>query len=1567
MLASDNTTRRWHIEFCLHRLTSGDAPSVRTLTRYTNGVVVARIAYLSSDVVLSVQPALASDSEFSKHLYSHAARRSPGLVANEAPEDTQVISVRHNVDPLLSTFQPLRSGKLVSVTTSSNILLPSIPHLYKLAQYPIVLHVSLHPFDYPDYSEVTAIRQCGFTFLQSETLQEAQDLALSAHALAIKSGKGVIHFFDPANSKNDVPIRNEDRDLVRKVLDVGSWRAIQGTQDENSYLYVDDGRRATVTEGGPSALDDSQTETDVAKKAPSPGANKSPNREASSVGSSVRESSADSRPTVSSATSMDSSITRPVTSEDIYEYLTAIWSQIEKVTGRRYQAFEYTGPEDAQSALFVFGSTGLFVDVLGAANSSEEFSKSGLVTARLYRPWIGPQLAEALPPSVKRIAVLEQVRRKTTKWGPVLLDVLTSLRIGPSASGAPLIVGHQLGYVEPATAHQALRGIFQNLNSANPIQNLEVGSHEGPRPYLDQYSLAQPKVESAYMKILDQIFGARLHIANRLDAANAGISATIAASPEFGFGSLLARSDHRERFVKDVKNAAATRDFTTDVPQSWLSKWAMNAEDSKHVNAIAPEIIARLSNDGSRLASTLLESKALFFKESQWLIGSDAWAYDLGNSGVHHVIASGANINMLVIDTQPWSERAAADAVRRKKDIGLYAMNFGNAYVASVAVYSSYTQVLEAMIEADHFNGPSVVVAYLPYNKEDDSPLTVLQETKKAVDLGYWPLYRWNPNNEDKGEPNFSLDSERIKQELEAFLKRDNHLTQLMNRHPRFAANLSESYGTEVRALQKRKAKDAYATLLESLYGAPMTVLFASDNGNAESLAKRLGNRGKARGLKTMVMAMDDYPLEDLPTEENVVMITSTAGQGEFPQNGRSFWDAVKDTTELDLSQTNYAVFALGDSHYWPRKEDKVYYNKPGRDLDARIALLGGKKLADVGMGDDQDPDSYQTGYAEWEPKLWQALGVDKVEGLPEEPPPITNEDIKIQSNFLRGTIAEGLADTSTGAISASDQQLTKFHGTYMQDDRDLRDERKAQGLEPAYAFMIRCRLNGGVATPSQWLQMDSISSSYGNETMKLTTRQTFQFHGVVKSKLKSAMRGINKALMTTIAACGDVNRNIMLSPLPTRSAFHRDVHQISAKISDHLLPSTTAYHEIWLKDTDADDKHVKDIKVAGDAVVDKEPLYGPTYLPRKFKITIAVPPHNDTDVYAHDIGLIAIKNTNSNRLEGFNVLVGGGMGVTHNNKKTYPRTGSMLGYFPTPQIHLVCEKIMLVQRDHGDRSNRKHARLKYTIDDMGVDVFRGKVEDLLEAKFEKPRPFEFKSNIDTFGWQKDEEGLSHFLMFIENGRVEDTAEFPMKTGLREIAKVHKGDFRLTPNQHLCLSGVADEDLDDIKGMLKEYKLDNLHFSGLRLSSSACVAFPTCGLAMAESERYLPELITKLEGCLEENGLRQDSIVMRMTGCPNGCARPWLAEVAFVGKAYGAYNMYLGGGYHGQRLNKLYRSSIGEEEILGIMKPLLKRYALEKEEGERFGDFVIRIGMIKATTEGKTFHDDVAEEESEGE
>ncbi|KJX97609.1 sulfite reductase subunit beta like protein [Zymoseptoria brevis] len=1536
----------------------------------TAGEAVARIAYLSSDSVISVQPSLATESPFSSFLKQYAANKASSVVCSSTPE---VLSVRTNNDPLLDVYHRVRNGKVTSVTTSSDVLVKSIPHLYRLAQHPVVLHVALSPAGYPDYGHITSIRNTGFAFLQSTTLQEAQDLALTAHALAIRSGRGVIHFFDPANSKQDQPIEQEKREYVAELLNVDLTRQLQSNKSEEQGIYVAEGLARTqgslapssnAEKGELSAADASSAPT----RDPSTASDSSSDRKNSSSGASEAES----------ATTVDSQ-RKTVSSEDIDNLCTAIWAQVKNHTGRQYTAFNYTGPKNAENALFLFGSDpGLFSTEFDAATPADFFAKVGLITPILYRPWLGDRLTESIPKSIKRIAVLEQIKRKTTKWGPILLDLLMSVKA--SGANTPLIVGYQLGYIEYTTITQALSGIFQNLTSQSPIQNLEIGAHGGPA---QKETLSQPALENAYMKILDQLFGERLYVANALKQSNAGVSDSVKGTPEYGFGSLIARKEHRKRFVQEVQAALKSGGFTTDAPQNYLSQWALVAEEADKANKLASDVVSRLTTDGSSTASKLLTSKGLFFKESQWLVGSDAWSYDLGNSGVHHVLASGENVNMLIIDSTPYGERAADDAARRKKDIGLYAMNFGNAYVASTAVYSSYTQVLQAMMEAEQFDGPSVVLAYLPYNSENDNPIQVLQETKKAVDLGYWPLYRWDPKGDEKNEECFKLDSERIKEELKEFLRRDNHLSQLMRRHPQFHANLSESYGSEVRKVQKRKAKDAYEVLLEGLQGAPLTVLFASDGGNAENLSKRLAKRGKARGLKTIAMAMDDYPIEDLSTEENVVFISATAGQGEFPQNGRNFWEAIKNSVDIDLAGVNFSVFALGDSHYWPRKADKHYYNKPGKDLFARLETLGGKILVDCGLGDDQDPDGYQTGYAEWEPKLWDVLGVGNIEGLPEEPAPMTNEDIKIQSNFLRGTIVEGLEDPSTGAISAADQQLTKFHGTYMQDDRDLRDERKAQGLEPAYSFMIRCRLPGGVATPDQWVQMDDISDQLGNETMKLTTRQTFQFHGVVKGKLKPAMQAINRSMMTSIAACGDVNRNVMCSSLPELSALHAQAQEAAQRISDHLLPAaaSVAYHEIWLKGMDGE----KDMKIAGDAqqpfiqamhpkdaATIEEPMYGPVYLPRKFKITIAVPPHNDTDVYAHDIGLIAIQDKEG-QLAGFNLLAGGGMGATHNNKKTYPQLGRMFGFVSVGEVHRACEHIMTVQRDNGDRKNRKHARLKYTIDDMGVEAFKAEVESRWGQTFGSPRPFKFHSNIDTFGWIKDERGLNHFTMFIENGRIEDTAEFPMKTGLRALAKLNHGEFRLTGNQHLILSNIPDQAMPDVKKMMKQYKLDNTDFSALRLSSSACVAFPTCGLAMAESERYLPVLVTKVEGLLEELGMRQDSIVMRMTGCPNGCARPWLAEVAFVGKAFGAYNMYLGGGYHGERLNKLYRSSIMEEEILEIMRGLLGRYAKERlddggrKEGEkeRFGDWCIRAGVIVATKEGRDFHDDTAEVEEE--
>ncbi|MCD8893568.1 assimilatory sulfite reductase (NADPH) hemoprotein subunit [Mammaliicoccus sciuri] len=552
-------------------------------------------------------------------------------------------------------------------------------------------------------------------------------------------------------------------------------------------------------------------------------------------------------------------------------------------------------------------------------------------------------------------------------------------------------------------------------------------------------------------------------------------------------------------------------------------------------------------------------------------------------------------------------------------------------------------------------------------------------------------------------------------------------------------------------------------------------------------------------------------------------------------------------------------------------------------------------------------------------------------------------EHIKNRSNYLRGTIKEGLADEITGAIAEDDTKLLKFHGSYMQDDRDIRDERRKQKLEPAYSFMIRVRVPGGTATADQWIAMDDISTEYANNTIKLTTRQAFQFHGILKRNLKSSMQSIHHAVMDSLAACGDVNRNVMCNPNPYQSGVHKEVDTLATKISDHLSPQTGAYHEIWL-----DDEKIVDTKE------EVEPMYGKTYLPRKFKIGIAVPPSNDIDVYSQDIGLIAV--IEDDQLVGFNVTVGGGMGMTHGDTKTYPQVGRLLGYFPKEEAVDVCEKILTIQRDYGNRENRKNARFKYTVDRLGVDFIREELNKRLGWEIEEAKPFEFKHNGDRYGWTEGS-GKWHFTLFIQNGRVKDTSDYKLKTALREIAEIHTGDFRLTPNQNLIIANVAKSKKQQIQKIIDHYGItDGEHYTGLRRNSMACVAFPTCGLAMAESERYLPTLINKIEGLLDEAGLNEEEITIRMTGCPNGCARPALAEIAFIGKAPGKYNMYLGGGFTGNRLNKLFKENIGEDEILESLKPILIQYGKEKNDGEHFGDFVIRKGIIKEVQSGQDFH-----------
>jgi sulfite reductase (NADPH) hemoprotein beta-component len=557
------------------------------------------------------------------------------------------------------------------------------------------------------------------------------------------------------------------------------------------------------------------------------------------------------------------------------------------------------------------------------------------------------------------------------------------------------------------------------------------------------------------------------------------------------------------------------------------------------------------------------------------------------------------------------------------------------------------------------------------------------------------------------------------------------------------------------------------------------------------------------------------------------------------------------------------------------------------------------------------------------------------------------NEYIKNGSNYLRGTIAQGLRDTITGGIAPSDQQLLKFHGTYQQDDRDVRLERQRQKLEPLHSFMIRIRMPGGVVTPTQYLEIDRLACAHAGSTLRLTTRQTIQLHTVPKRHLRQTIQAINKALLDTIAACGDVNRNVMCNPNPLLSSLHGEVHGWAKRMSEHLLPRTHAYHEIWLGDQ---------LVAGGEPAEDHEPIYDKHYLPRKFKIAVAVPPGNDVDVFANDLGFIAI--TEGDKLVGFNVTVGGGMSFSHGEHATYPRLGDVIGFCAATDALAVAEAVLTTQRDFGDRKNRKHARLKYTIDDRGLDWFKGEVERRLGHALAPAHPFVFDSNGDRYGWVKGVGDTWHFTLFILSGRIRDQDNRQLLTALREIALVHDGDFRLTGNQNLMIANVSKANKRRIDELLDRYRLkDGIEQTGLRLSSMACVALPSCGLAMAESERYLPSLLDKLDAVMRAAGLAKDPIVIRMTGCPNGCARPYLAEIALVGKNLGKYNLYLGGGFVGDRLNKLYRENLADEEIVATLEPILHRYARERNPGERFGDFVIRTGYVKATRQGKDFHD----------
>jgi sulfite reductase (NADPH) hemoprotein beta-component len=554
------------------------------------------------------------------------------------------------------------------------------------------------------------------------------------------------------------------------------------------------------------------------------------------------------------------------------------------------------------------------------------------------------------------------------------------------------------------------------------------------------------------------------------------------------------------------------------------------------------------------------------------------------------------------------------------------------------------------------------------------------------------------------------------------------------------------------------------------------------------------------------------------------------------------------------------------------------------------------------------------------------------------------NERIKEASDYLRGTLAEGLREHVTGAIVEDDQQLVKFHGMYLQDDRDLRSERSRKKMEKAFAFMIRVRIPGGVLTPAQYLTLDKIGTDYANHTLRITTRQTIQLHGVIKSNLKATMAAIDAALLTTIAACGDVNRNVMCNPNPYQSKAHKAAIEMARAISDHLIPRTGAYREVWLDGE----------RIAGGEPEGAEPIYGRTYLPRKFKIGVAVPPSNDIDVFSQDLGFIAILDKKEN-VVGYNVVVGGGMGMTHGEPQTYPRTADVMGFCKPEDVVAVAEAVVTVQRDWGDRSDRKHARLKYTIDDHGLPAVRAEVEKRAGKSLEEPPPYTFTSTGDCYGWSESADGRAHLTLFVENGRIKDDARARMLTGLRRIAEIHEGDFRLTANQNIIIANVSQEKRAAIEELVAEYGLISSN-SALRRNSMACVALPTCGLALAESERYLPDLVTALEARLAAHGLAEDDIVIRMTGCPNGCARPYLAEIGLVGKGPGRYNLYLGAAFDGSRLSKLYAEDLTNDQIIAALDPIFAAYATERKAGERFGDFSIRGGFVVCTTNGLDFH-----------
>ena len=1059
---------------------------------------VARVAYLSSDAVVD------SISEFSLYWKS---------LPQSALHSTPVTILPHGSDPIPPLLRHNAVSLLSYTASSSSALIRLLPHLSDLSAGPLVIHIAAQD----DLADALILRAAVPYFIHSSSAQQAHDNALLASRLARTERKAVIHVFHIGN-KND------------KVDEVAEDKVIPFLYAEKRALALSKatGRPHSPTPSRPRSPIPRPYSPSPRSYSPAPRhvnglVNGVANGHASGLTNGLadahsrRGSDPDGRYSPRPTTPNTPTVAVPVdpaTAGLLEGYEAAALATLALVR-RPQRALAQHGHDDPHTIIFGLGQTSVDFDV----------DRVGYVDVSLLSPLPSSRILAAIRPSVRHVIVLEQIQKWTTKWTPFFLDIASVLQYR-DAEDRPAVRSAYLGDTSRVQSED-VAAFLEATTTSRPSVRTRLGE-----PITSSSTLSEaphiPMHESSYTRILSHLFGERLEISNSPSLVPS--HGEFATSPEFALGRIRGTLEERAELVKAVQALLQDSKLLPEV-HSLLSRWILVKDDVTKSQPIGAEIIAALQSGVDHpAAARILSLREHFEVKSRWIIGSDAWSYDLGASGLHHAVASGLDVNVLILDTLPYTTRNTSDLNRRKHDIGLYAMNHGDVFVASIAVYSSYAQVLQALVEADKFDGPSVVLAYLPYTTEDSPALDLLKETKLAVDSGYWPLYRWDPSKQAVGKEPFSLDSDAVKNDLQAFLDRQNHLSQLVRAKPLLPAELVTSLGETVKAERKKRAQKAYAELLSGIDAPPLLILYASDGGAAEKKAKRLAGRAQTRRLSTTIATMDTMDIDVLSHEEHVVFITSTAGQGEPPQNGRTFFkllNAAVATGSQPLAKLKYSVFGMGDSHYWPRPEDVHYYNRPGKDLDAKLAALGGERFAELGLGDDQDADGAETGYKIWEPPIWKALGVDSIEVHEEEPEPITNEHIKAASSYLRGTIVEGLEDTSTGALAVSDTQLTKFHGIYQQDDRDIRDEREAQGVEPAYSFMIRVRLPGGVCTPAQWLAMDQIADEHGGGHFKLTTRQTFQFHGVIKKHLKPAIQGINRALLDTLAACGDVNRYV--------------------------------------------------------------------------------------------------------------------------------------------------------------------------------------------------------------------------------------------------------------------------------------------------------------------------------------------------------------------------------------------------------------------------------------------------------